>query len=121
MIAFLTGLPRLLSPKGWIWLGVTVAALALALWLFNAGGDAVREDVAAEAARVEVKAGKGRETAGTERHLNDAAIDRRLEEWNRDAEQTPDAAPDDRELRRRCRQLWDAGTRDVPACRRFTG
>jgi hypothetical protein len=116
-LAFLRGLPRLLSPKGWLWLGLILAGLLLALWIYAAGGNAVREDAAIEAARVEVKAGKGREVAATERVLDETGVLKRQQERDHAAEQTPDSVPDDRELRRRCRQLWDHGDRDVPECR----
>lgn len=116
--AFLKGLPRLLSLKAWLWLGAVLAVLLIALWLYNAGGDAVREDVAAETAKVEARAGKGREVAATERVLDETGVDRRQRERDHAAEQTPDSVPDDRELRRRCRQLRDHGLAgDVPACR----
>jgi hypothetical protein len=106
------GLGRLLTPRAWLILAALIAVLLIALWIYNAGGKAVRVDVAIEAAQVEVKAGKGRETAATERTVDTGANAARLEEWNHAAEQTPDASPDDRELQRRCRQLRDAG-RDV--------
>ena len=120
-LAFLKGLPRLLSPKGWLILAAIVAAIVIALWLYNAGGDAAREDTAAATAKVEAKAAKGREKASTERAIDTAAVADKLEQWNHDAEQTPDAAPDDRELRRRCRQLRDAGRTGLAVCRGFEG
>ena len=112
---------RALTPRTWLILAALLAALVAAAWLYNAGRDAVRRDVAAEAARAEARAGKGRETAATERAIDAAANADKLEQWNHDAEQTPDTLPDDRTLRRRCRQLREAGTVGVPACRRFEG
>lgn len=119
-LTFAKGLARALPVRTWLILAGAVAVLLLALWIFNAGGNAVREDVAAERAAVEARAAKGREKAATERAIDTAATAEKLEQWNHDAEQTPDAAPDDRELRRRCRQLRDAG-RVLPVCRRFEG
>lgn len=111
---------RAISPRGWAAIAIVVAVLMAALWIYNAGGDAVREDVDDEAAQAEVKAGANREVAATERALDTAAITQRQQERDHAAEQTPDSLPDDRELRRRCRQLWDHGFRDVAECRRFT-
>ena len=57
-----------------------------------------------------------RETAAGERLNDTQSIRNRQEERDHAAEAYPDGVPDDRELRRRCRQLRDAG-RDLPACR----
>lgn len=110
---------RGISPKAWAVIAMGAAALILAVWLFQAGRGAEREDVADKTAKVEARAATGRETAATERAIDTAATAEKLEQWNHDAEQTPDAPPDDRELRRRCRQLWDVGQRGLAACRRF--
>ena len=107
VLAFAKSVARALPVRTWLILAALLAALLIALWIYTAGGDAVREDVADKAAKVEAQAAKGRETAATERTLDTNAVADRLEQWNHDAEQTPDAAPDDRELRRRCRQLRD--------------
>lgn len=117
MIAAARAVARFLPLKTWLWLGVVAVCAALAVWLYAAGRGDEREAQAAGRAKVEATAAKGRETAAAERTLDNAAVDRRLEEWNHAAEQIPDAAPDDRELRRRCRQLRDAGYRDLPECR----
>ncbi len=119
-LTFAKGLARAVPVRTWLMIAAAVAVLLLALWIFNAGGNAVREDQAAATAAAEARAAVGRETAATERAIDTAATADKLEQWNHDAEQTPDAAPDDRELRRRCRQLRDAG-RDLPVCRRFAG
>lgn len=108
---------RAVSPRGWAALAIGAAALVLALWLYNAGRRDADADHAARADKAEVQAGQLREKASTERTLDNAAVDRRLEEWNHAAEQIPDAAPDDRERQRRCRQLRDAGYGDLPECR----
>lgn len=112
---------RGISPKAWAVIAMGAAALILAVWLFQAGRGAEREDQADRTAAAEAKAGKGRETAATERAIDTAATAEKLEQWNHEAEQTPDAPPDDRELRRRCRQLRDGGTTGLAACRRFEG
>lgn len=118
-LARVIGLGRALPVRTWLIIAAGVAALALALWIYNAGGDAVREDVAAEGAAAQATAGKGRETASTERAIDTTTNAAKLEQWNHAAEQTPDTPPDERTLRRRCRQLRDAGTVGVPACRGF--
>ena len=110
---------RGISPKAWAVIAAVAAALLIALWIYNAGGDAVREDVAVEGAAAQATAGEGRETASTERAIDTTTNAAKLEQWNHAAEQTPDTPPDERTLRRRCRQLRDAGTVGVPACRGF--
>jgi gamma-glutamylcysteine synthetase len=112
---------RAVPARVWVILGLALAALAVAAWIYAAGGNAVREDVAIEAAKVEVKAGKGREVAATERVLDETGVDQRQRERDDAAEQSPDSVPDLRDLRRRCRQLRDHGRGDVPACRGLEG
>jgi hypothetical protein len=112
---------RAVPLKTWAAIAGAVAALALAVWLFQAGRGAERDDQADRSAKVEAKTAKGREKAATERAVDTNAVNDRLQEWNHAAEQIPDTAPDDRELRRRCRQLRDAGHGGLAACRGLEG
>lgn len=118
----MTALLRLLRSVPWqVWL---MAALLLGLCLMLAASHAAGERDA-EARRADrdqavvTRAADGRETAAGDRAADTRRIQTDLNERNRDAEATPDSPPDDRELRRRCRQLRDAGTTGLPACRGF--
>lgn len=112
---------RAITPRGWAVIAV-VALIALVLFATYRTGRS--DEAEAEARRdqaVTTRAAEGREVAAGERAADTRAIQNRLDERNHDAAQTPDSAPDDRDLRRRCRQLREAGTVGVPACRRFEG
>ncbi|MBO9502503.1 hypothetical protein [Brevundimonas sp. A19_0] len=112
---------RLLSIEQWLWV-LFFALIALVLFATYRAGRS--DEAEAEAGRdrvVTTRAAEGRETAAGERAIDTRAVQSRLDERNHDAAQTPDSAPDDRDLRRRCRQLREAGTVGVPACRRFEG
>ena len=113
-LALLRGIGRALPMRAWLVLGLAAVALILAVWLFQAGREAEREAAAARAAG-------GRDKAGTERAIEAAANADKLEQWNHDAEQTPDTPPDARTVRRRCRQLREAGAVGLPECRGFEG
>lgn len=104
--------------------GLGLLAVVVALMAVRADGAAdERERAQAAAAARERRAAAGRETAATERHLDQAAADARLEERNRETDRLPDRAPSGRALPRRCRQLRDAGepVDHLPACRGFAG
>lgn len=105
---------------------LAMAILALFAWreqAREAGRDEVRDQNAVAAARAAERAAAGRETAATERHLDNAGAAARLEDRNRETDRLPDRAPDPRAYPRRCRQLREAG-HDVgalPECRGSEG
>lgn len=116
----ITAILRLFPARTWLLIGAAVAVLVLILSVYLAGRGDEREATAVRTQKTEARAAVHRETAGGERAADTRINTNRLKEWNDDAEKTPDSLPDERELRRRCRQLRDAG-RDLPACRGLAG
>ena len=111
---------RALTPTAWITIGVLAAFLLFGGYCAHRAAQGERDRQAAQAHKIEAKASSARETAAGER-LNDATtITTRKMERDHAAQALPDSLPDDRELRRRCRQLRDAG-RIPPACRGLDG
>jgi len=119
-LIFLRRVPKMLSPNGWIAVGVLILFLGFGAYCAQKAAQGERDRQATEQAETEKKASAARETASTER-LNDTLTTiGRQKERDDAAEALPDSRPDDRELRRRCRQLRDAG-RSVPACAGLAG
>ncbi|MCW0047778.1 hypothetical protein OIU13_14705 [Brevundimonas sp. BT-123] len=115
---FLRSIPRLLSPTGWL-IAVIIAAFVLTgAYCSYRGAQGERDRQAVQTHKTEAKASSARETAAVEREADTTAIRNRQEERDHAAEAIPDSRPDDRELRRRCRQLREAG-RSRPACNGF--
>lgn len=110
---------RTFNLTGWL---ILVGLLALILVLGRCNWDAhqARREAEAMADRIE-RAAEGRETAATQRHIDRATIADTQKERDHEASIGPDGPPDDGDMRHRCRQLRDAGHRDIPACRRFEG
>lgn len=115
---------RSISPRGWYALAAVVGLLVLLAYCTTQA----RQDERAKAERQHAEA-YARQLE-RQASANDKASARRLDdlttnidltkERDDDARSQPDGVPDDRELRRRCRQLRDAGSRPA-ACRRFDG
>lgn len=120
-LAFARRIPSMLSPKGWIAAAVLAAFLLFGAYCAHRAAEGERDRLAAETQRTAEKASSGRETAADEDLADTLTIQQRLQERDHAAEALPDSRPDDRELRRRCRQLRDAGRGDVPACRGLEG
>ncbi len=120
MIAFALRLGRALTPTAWLALAVLAAFLIFGAYCAHRGAESVRDRHAAEQAMTEAKASSARETAAGERLTDNTTITNRKMERDHAAEALPDSLPDDRELRRRCRQLHDA-KRSPPACRGLEG
>jgi len=120
MIALARQLARALTPTGWLKLGVLAAFLIFGGYCAHRGAEGVRDSQAAEQAKVEAKASSARETSAGEAVNDTTTIRNRQEERDHAAQALPDGVPDDRELRRRCRQLRDDG-RIPPACRGLEG
>lgn len=119
-LAFIQRFSRVLTPTAWITIALLAAFLIFGGYCAHRGAEGVRDRQAAEQAKVEAKASSARET-GAEEALTDATtIRNRQEERDHAAQALPDGVPDDRELRRRCRQLLDAGRRPA-ACRGLEG
>jgi hypothetical protein len=120
VIAWALRVVRALTPTAWITIAVLVAFLIFGAYCAHRGAEGVRDRQAAEQARVERNASRARETSANEAVNDNTTIRNRQEERDHAAQALPDGVPDDRELRRRCRQLRDAG-RSPPACRGFEG
>ena len=120
-LIFLRRIPALLSPRGWIAVGVLAAFLAFGGYCAHRAVEAERAKAAAEQAEAEARAASARETASGERLNDTLTIRDRQKERDDAAHSLPDSIPDDRELRRRCRQLRDAGRTGFPACAGFEG
>lgn len=118
--AFIQRIGRGLTPTAWITIAVLVAFLIFGAYCSQRGAEGVRDRQAAEQAKVERKASSARETGAEEALTDTTTIRNRQEERDHAAQALPDGVPDDRELRRRCRQLLDAG-RSLPACRGLEG
>lgn len=113
---FLRRIPRMLSPQAWAVVGILAAFLLFGAYCAQRAAQGERDRQAVREAKIEKKASSARETASTERLNDTLTIRDRQKERDHAAQELPDSLPDDRELRRRCRQLRDAG-RDLPACR----
>lgn len=120
MLTFVLRIARALTPTGWLIIGLLAAFLIFGAYCSHRGADGVRGRQATQQAKTEAKASSARETAAGERQTNTTTIRDRQEERDHAAQALPDSLPDDRELRRRCRQLLDAG-RVPAACRGLDG
>jgi len=120
VIALTLRVCRALTPTAWITIAVLAAFLIFGGYCAHRGAEGVRVRQAADQAKVEAKASSARETAAGEAVNDTTTIRNRKEERDHAAQALPDGVPDDRELRRRCRQLRDAG-RSLPACRGLEG
>lgn len=120
MLTFVLRWARALTPTAWLALAVLAAFLIFGAYCAQRGADGVRDRHAAEQAKIEAKASSARETAAGERLTDTTTIRDRQEERDHAAQALPDGVPDERELKRRCRQLRDTG-RIPPACRGLEG
>lgn len=120
MIAALIALWRTFPPRTWAILAMLAAFLIFGAYCAHRGADSVRDRQAAEQAKTEAKAASARETAAGERLTDTTTITNRKLERDHAAQALPDGVPDERELRRRCRQLRDA-RRSPAACRGLEG
>jgi uncharacterized protein HemX len=111
---------RLVPARVWLWGAAIAAILAVGLTIYLAGRGDEREARDARQAKAEARAAQGREVAASERQLDNLAIAAKQKERDHAAQALPDSAPDGRELRRRCRQLRDAGQYPT-ACRGLAG
>jgi len=84
------------------------------------GLGAARSSQAVKVSKNEAKASAAGEAGANEAVTDTTTIRNRQEESDPAAQALPDGVPDDRELRRRCRQLRDVG-RVPPACRGLEG
>lgn len=117
-LAFIRRIPAMLSPKGWLAIALLAAFVLTGAYCSHRGAQGERDRQAVQTQKTEAKASSARETAAVEREADTTTIRNRQEERDHAAEAIPDSRPDDRELRRRCRQLREAG-RSLPACNRF--
>lgn len=115
MIAAAFRLARALSPTAWLTIALLIAFLMFGAFCAQRAAQGERDAQATQTAKTEARASTARETAADERSDDDHAIRDQQQERNHAAQALPDSVPDDRELRRRCRQLRDAG-RIVSAC-----
>jgi hypothetical protein len=120
VIAAALRLGRSLTPTAWLALAVLAAFLIFGAYCSHRGAENVRERQAAKEAKIETKASGARQTGAVEALTETATITNRKLERDHAAQALPDSLPDDRELRRRCRQLRDAG-RSLPTCRGLEG
>ncbi|MFZ4165166.1 hypothetical protein [Brevundimonas sp. NPDC058933] len=116
MIALALRIARTFPPRTWLLFAALAAFLIFGGYCAHRGAEGVRDRQAAEQAKVEAKASSARETGAEEALIETTTITNRKLERDHAAEALPDGLPDDRELRRRCRQLRDDG-RIPPACR----
>ena len=116
----MTSILRLFPLRVWIALGILVAFLITGTYCAHRGAEAEKARQAAQRGETERRASTARETAADERLTDTTTIRNRQEERNHAADAIPDSLPDERELRRRCRQLRESG-RDVPACAGLEG
>lgn len=111
----MTALLRLFPLRVWLALAILVAFLLFGGFCAHRAAQGEKARQATEQAETERRASSARETAATERSADTTIIRNRQEERNHAAQALPDGMPDERELRRRCRQLRDAG-RSLPTC-----
>lgn len=117
-LAFIRRIPAMLSPKGWLAIALLAAFVLTGAYCSHRGAQGERDRQAVQTQKTEAKAASARETAAVEREADTTTIRNRQKERDHAAEAIPDSRPDDRELRRRCRQLREAG-RSLPACNGF--
>ncbi|MFN4296817.1 MAG: hypothetical protein ACK4FB_08235 [Brevundimonas sp.] len=100
----------------WAAIGLLILVLSFGGYCAHRAAQGEKARQAAEQAKTEQRASSSRETASAERLNDTLTIRDRQQERDDDAEALPDAVPDDRELRRRCRQLRESGNDGLPAC-----
>jgi len=120
MIALALRIGRTFPPRIWLLFAVLAAFLIFGGYCAHRGAEGVRDRQAVKVAKDERRASSGRETAANQDLTDTTTITDRKLERDHAAEALPDGLPDDRELRRRCRQLRDDG-RIPPACRGLEG
>ncbi|MBB4796290.1 hypothetical protein HNP32_000004 [Brevundimonas bullata] len=120
MIALALRIGRALTPTAWITIAALTAFLIFGGYCAHRGAEGVRDRQAVKVAKDERKASSGREAAANQDLTDTTTITNRKLERDHAAQALPDGVPDDRELRRRCRQLRDDG-RSPPACRGLEG
>lgn len=111
---------RSLSPKAWGVIGLLTAFLIFGAYCSHRAAQGERDRQAARQAEQNSRVTKAGSQAVIDVARDTITINQRQQERDRAAEAIPDSVPDERDLRRRCRQLRDAG-RDLPACRAFDG
>lgn len=111
---------RSISPRAWAVIGLLTAFLIFGAYCSQRAAQGERDRQAARQAEQNVRVAKAGSQAVSDAARETITINQRQQERDREAEAIPDSVPDERELRRRCRQLRDAG-RDLPACRAFGG
>lgn len=111
---------RSISPRAWAVIGLLTAFLAFGAYCSHRAAQGERDRQAARQAEQNVRVAKAGSQAVSDVARKTITINQRQQERDRAAEAIPDSVPDERDLRRRCRQLRDAG-RDLPACRAFGG
>jgi hypothetical protein len=116
VVAFIKRIARTFSSTAWLVIAILAAFLIFGAYCSHRAAEGERDRHVAATAKVERKASGARETAAGEALTDTTTIRNRQEERDHAAEALPDGVPDDRELRRRCRQLRDAG-RSLAACR----
>lgn len=116
----MTALLRLFPLRVWIALGILAAFLITGTYCAHRGAEAEKARQAAQRGETERRASTARETAADERLTDTTTIRNRQEKRDHEAQALPDGVPDERELRRRCRQLREAG-RSLPACDGLAG
>jgi hypothetical protein len=120
VLALIQRIGRALTPTAWLALAILAAFLIFGAYCSHKGAEGVRDRQATKDAKVAAKASSAREAGANEALTETTTITNRKMERDHAAEALPDSLPDDRELRRRCRQLHDAG-RSLPACRGLEG
>ena len=114
-LTVLRSIPRLLNPTGWLIVAIVAAFVLTGAYCSHRGAQGERDRQAAQTQKTDARGAGAREAAAVEREADTTTIRNRQEERDHAAEAIPDSRPDDRELRRRCRQLREAG-RSLPAC-----
>lgn len=122
-LLFLRRVPKMLSPKGWLAVGVLILFLGFGAYCAQKSAQGERDRQAAEQARTERKASAARETASTERLNDTLTINARERELTDAVQSLPDAAPSPRRVALACQRLRQQGIAesDIPAACRPAG
>ena len=109
-LAFLRSIPRLLSPTGWLIVGIIAAFVLTGAYCSHKGAQSERDRQAAQTQKTEAKASGARETAAREASVETPIINARKKDLSDAVNSLPDAVPSARRVRLACERLRHQGT-----------
>jgi hypothetical protein len=122
-LLFLRRVPKMLSPKGWLAVGVLILLLGFGAYCAQRAAQGERDKQAVQSSKTEKKASSGRETAAAERLNDQSTLNQQRKATDDALAPLPDAVPSDRRIVRHCLRLQRDGvdTSRLPECSRPSG